>query len=252
MKRIIILFVAIASTCVACFASSASDSLSKANDLYAKKKYADALVIYKALNKSNYQSATLLFNTGNAYYKTNDFVNAILFYERALLLDPNNEDIKFNLEVARTNQVDKLAVIPEFFLTSWFTVAAGILSSNSWAILSLVLFTGALVLAYLFLFSQSVVQKRSLFSAIILVLLLSGTTLYVSSFQDKRLTQKKAAILMTASVTAKSSPDDAGTDLFVIHEGLKVTMIDKVSGWVKIKLSNGSVGWLKMTDVEVI
>jgi tetratricopeptide (TPR) repeat protein len=234
------------------FAGNSADSLKQANDLYAKKQYEKALPIYVALNKSGYTSATLFYNTGCAYFKTNDFVRAILFFERAQLLDPNNDDIKFNLDVARTRQVDKLDIIPEFFLTNWVKYAAGISSSNAWSIYGLLLFVGALTLLFLFFFATSVSMKRTYFSLALSLVLFSFVSLWFSSIQIDRINIRTAAIVLNPSVTAKSSPDDAGTDLFLIHEGLKVSVVEKVAGWVKIKLSNGSVGWLKLSDIEVI
>ena len=234
------------------FAIGTADSLKQANDLYAKKQYDKALPLYVSLYKSGYVSSTLFYNTGCAYFKTNDFVRAILFFERAQLLDPNNDDIKFNLDVARTRQVDKLDVIPVFFLTNWMKFAAGITSSNAWSVLGLLLFLGVLTLLFLFFFASSVSLKRTYFSLAISLLLFSVGSLWFSSIQKENMTIRTAAIVLNPSVTAKSSPDEAGTDLFLIHEGLKVTVIEKVAGWVKIKLSNGSVGWLKLADIEVI
>jgi len=234
------------------FAGNASDSLKQANDLYAKKQYEKALPIYLALSKSGYTTSTLFYNTGCAYFKTNDFVRAILFFERAQLLDPNNDDIKFNLDVARTRQVDKLDIIPDFFLNNWIKYTAGITLSNAWSIWAIILFVSALILLYLFFFATSVSLKRTFFSIAISLIIFSFVSLWFSAIQKDRITNRTAAIVLNPSVTAKSSPDDAGTDLFLIHEGLKVTVIEKVAGWVKIKLSNGSVGWLKLGDIEVI
>ena len=131
-------------------ASNATESIKQANDLYAKKQYEKALPVYLSLNKEGYVTSALLYNTGCAYFKTNDFVRAILFFERALLLDPNNDDIKFNIDVARTRQVDKLDIIPDFFLTNWMKYAAGISSTNAWSVYGLILFVFALLLLYLY------------------------------------------------------------------------------------------------------
>jgi len=248
----IIVVVAFILATIQSFAGNSSDSLKLANDFYAKKQYEKALPIYLALNKSGYESTTLYYNTGCAYFKTNNFVKAILFFERALVLDPNNDDIKFNLEVARTNQVDKLDVIPDFFLTNWVKYVAGIFSSNTWALYGVLFFIITLSFLFLFFFATAVTSKRTYFSLAILILLFSSISLWFSSIQKERMTVRTTAIVITPSITAKSSPDDAGTDLFLIHEGLKVTVIEKVAGWIKIKLSNGSVGWLKKSDIEVI
>ncbi len=234
------------------FATSADDSIVNANNLFSKKQYEQSLDIYLKLYKSGYENASLLYNTGCAYFKSGDFVHAILFFERALLLDPNNEDIKFNLEVARAKQVDKLDVVPVFFFSQWVQYLGGIFSSNMWAIISIIFFIGTLILTYLFLFTDNVALKRTFFSVGLGILLLSIISISFSSMQANKLTVRKAAIVLTPSVTAKSTPDDGGTDLFLIHEGLKVTVIDNVSGWIKIKLSNGSVGWLKNSDIEII
>jgi len=233
-------------------AGNSVETLKQANDLYTKKQYDKALPLYLSLNKEGYISSTLLFNTGCAYFKTNDFVRAILFFERAQLLDPNNDDIKFNLDVARTRQVDKLDIIPEFFLTNWMKYAAGITSSNAWSVYGVLLFIVALTLLFLFFFARSVSLKRTYFSIALSLIVFTFVCLYFSSIQKDRMIVRTAAIVLNPSVTAKSSPDDAGTDLFLIHEGLKVTVVEKVAGWVKIKLSNGSVGWLKLGDIEVI
>ena len=248
----VIAIIAFFFTATQLFASNANDSLKNANDLYAKKQFDKALPIYLALNKSGFVSSTLYYNIGCAYFKTNDFVRAILFFERAQLLDPNNEDIKFNLEVARARQVDKLDVIPEFFFTNWMKFIAGVISSNAWSLLALFLFIGAMTLMFLFFFANSVSSKRTFFGLAMGLIVFSAIGLWFSSIQKDRINVRTAAIVLNPSVTAKSSPDDAGTDLFLIHEGLKVNVEETVAGWVKIKLSNGTVGWLKKSDIEKI
>jgi tetratricopeptide (TPR) repeat protein len=248
----IIALVAIIFAAMQSFAANATESIKQANDLYAKKQYDKALPLYLSLNKDGYVTSALLYNTGCAYFKTNDFVRAILFFERAQLLDPNNDDIKFNLDVARTRQVDKLDIIPDFFLTNWMKYAAGVTSTNAWSLYGLILFILALSLLYLYFFAQSTSIKRTYFSLALSFVIFSAVCLWFSSIQKDRIEVRTAAIVLNPSVTAKSSPDDAGTDLFLIHEGLKVTVVEKVAGWVKIKLSNGSVGWLKLGDIEVI
>ena len=233
-------------------ASTAGDSLIKANDLYARKEYQQSLDMYLKLYKSGYSSPALLYNTGCAYFKTNDFVKAILFFERAKILDPSNDDIAFNLEVARARQVDKLDVIPEFFLSNWIKLLSGMMSSNAWTILAILILISGLGFMYLFFFAQTISIKRTFFGISLALFLFTGILIRFASVQKEMVLVRNDAIVVTPSITAKSSPDDAGTDLFLIHEGLKVTVENTVGNWAKIRLSNGTVGWLKKSDIEII
>ena len=62
----------------------------------------------------------------------------------------------------------------------------------------------------------------------------------------------KNAIVTSASAYVKSSPDEKGNDLFIIHEGTKVEILDDYLAWKKIRIPNGSIGWLKNNEIEQI
>ena len=130
MKKAILIFLAI-STVFYTKAQEADSLINKANEMYAQGKYQDAAIVYENILKQGYESAELYFNLGNAYYKQNVIATAILNYEKALQLSPNDDDIKYNLELANRFVVDKIEVLPVFFITGWIKNLKNIFSSNN-------------------------------------------------------------------------------------------------------------------------
>jgi len=229
--------------------SQEADSLSKANELYKSGKYQDAVLIYEYILDQGYESKELYYNLGNAYYKQNVISKAILYYEKALLLDPNDEDVIYNLELANRFVVDKIEVLPEFFITAWINDLRNMFSSDIWAIISLSSFILMLILISFYLYSHDLVIKKTTFWLSFLILIISATSFIFSFKQKHKILSENTAIVISPSVTVKSSPDASGTDLFVIHEGTKVWIEDKISDWKEIKLSDGSKGWLKKDEI---
>ncbi|HAF30964.1 MAG TPA: hypothetical protein DCG75_18150 [Bacteroidales bacterium] len=226
--------------------------LAKANNFYVQGKYQDAANLYEKIIKSGYESSELYFNTANAYYKQNVIARAILNYEKALRLAPNDEDIRYNLDLTNRMVVDKIEVLPVFFITAWINSFKNIFSSDNWAIVSMLSFIISLIFISLYLYSRNFGLKKVSFWLGFIVLFISLFSFVFSYQQKQKLLVSNTAIIMSPSVTVKSSPDASGTDLFVIHEGTKVWLGDKISGWTEIKLSDGSKGWLKVDDLEVI
>lgn len=232
--------------------SAVSDSLAKAETCYSAQDFDCSIRIYERVLSSGEESANLYYNLGNAYFKKGIIAHAILNYERAILRAPNDEDIKENLEIARTYQVDKIESIPDFILSIWFKSFANIAHSNTWAIISIVLFLCFIGSITLFLFSHSSAVKRIGFFAGIGLFVVFICTAFLASYQKSTITENSYAIITTPSVTLKSAPDNSGKDLLVIHEGMKVSFENVVGNWIEIKLSDGSVGWVLLTDLEKI
>ena len=177
---------------------------------------------------------------------------AILNFERALLLAPANKDIKFNLELANAHVVDKIDVIPEFFLKRWLRDLTRIATSNIWAILSMSAFILFLILLITYLFSAKRFVKQLSFYTFIIAFMISVICFVFSAQRSKMLTERRHAIIVAPSVTAKSSPDEYGTNLFILHEGTKVEVVDSVDLWNEIKISNGNKGWVQKSAFERI
>jgi tetratricopeptide (TPR) repeat protein len=226
--------------------------LDSAAQYYADRKYEKAIETYQKILYEGYEAAELYYNLGNAYFKSNKIPYAILNYERAKKLNPNDEDIEFNLKLANTHVVDKIDVIPEFFLTSWWGDLINIMSSNKWAIISMIAFVAALAGLLVFFLARVVIVRQISFWAGILLIVISVFTFNFSRKQYAKSQNEPQAIIITPSVVVKSSPSDGGTDLFLIHEGLKVTVTDKLGSWREIKLSDGNEGWIKNSDLEEI
>ncbi|MBN2612267.1 MAG: tetratricopeptide repeat protein [Bacteroidales bacterium] len=229
------------------------DSLVQAgNNFYVNNDFQRAADTWQTVADSGFVAPELFYNLGNAYYKMNNYAYAILYYERALLLDPRNKDARFNLELANAHIVDKIEPIPQFFFNRWIENLVRTTTSNNWAILSISAFILCLILLLVYLFSGKIaVKKISFYFA--LVLFLTSVAAFLSSAQRKRMIEeRKSAIIVAPSVTVKSSPNEYGTNLFVLHEGTKVETIDNIGQWFEIKISNGNKGWVPATSFERI
>lgn len=226
--------------------------LEKANQHYTAGEYEEAIKTYLEILNGNVESAELYYNLGNAYFKTNQFTQSIINYERAALLAPNDEDIQFNLELANQHVVDAIEPLPQVFFVRWFHNIVNKLSADGWAKLSVVAFVIALFLAGIFFFSQITAIKRISFWAGILIVAISIFSFNFAARQKKRMTEHNFAIITQPSVTVKSSPSESGTDLFLIHEGLKVKIKDSLGSWIEIRLADGNQGWLPASSLEKI
>jgi len=232
--------------------STESDSLSVAERYYASQDYESAIRIYEEILAEGLESTSLYFNLANAYFKNGNVAKSILNYERALLRSPGDEAVTENLEIAKSYQVDKIEVIPEFALSVWFRSFASIMHSDAWAILSVAFFMLLLVTLFLYLFASSLVLKKTGFFSALLLLLLFLSATGLARYQKNRIEGNVFAVVLTPSVTVKSAPDASGTDLLVIHEGMKVQTADVVGDWIEIILTDGSVGWILKNDLELI
>lgn len=234
------------------FAQSNNTLWEQANKFYIEGKFDQAIENYQKMNKSGFESAELFFNLGNAYYKLNSYPKAILYYEKAIQLAPNDDDIQYNLELTNRYVVDKIEKLPTFFITEWIDGIRNLFSSDKWAIISIMSFLLTLVFVTLYLISRRYNMKKISFWISLLFIVLFLAAFYFSYKQKQLILRNDTAIIMSPSVTIKSSPDISGTDIFVLHEGTKVWILDEISDWREIKLSDGTKGWLKASDLEVI
>lgn len=224
----------------------------KANELYTKEQFKEAIDVYNQILMTNLESAEVYYNLGNAYFKTNEFPKAILNYERAKLLSPDDEDINFNLQVANQRVVDSIQELPGIFITRWWNSLVNSQTTDTWAIISIIAFVVFLTLAGLYFFARSVDIRRIAFFSAWVVFGASMLTWSFAATQKSRLVDHKYAIVMAPTVTVKSSPSEKGTNLFVVHEGLKVRITDKLGDWLEVRLADGNKGWLLTESIERI
>ncbi len=223
-----------------------------ANQQYQNGHYHQAIELYSQVLAAGKEAPGIYYNLANAYYKSNQLAPAILNYERARLRDPGNEDIRHNLKLARQQITDRIEKIPEFFLTRWFRQFINLFSSDQWAYISMATFLAFLLLFSLYLYAGRLALKKGAFWSSILTLAIAVSSFAFSLQQKQDIVRSQEAIVFDAKVTVRSSPDESGTELFVIHEGTKVYIEDRVSEWYEIELTDGSQGWLKRQSVEPI
>lgn len=232
--------------------SQEDQKFKKGVDEYTAGKYSEALQSWIDIYNSGYRSASLSYNIGNAYFKSGDIPNAILFYERAYLLKPADENINYNLQIAKSLTVDRFNEIPELFFMKWFNFVSLMLPGNTWSIISLIDFLLCLVFLSVYVYSSRYRLKVAGFW-IALVFLVFSVGGIACSWQNRSLVNDShKGIISVPQVSGKSSPDSSGTDLFVIHEGTKVSIGEELSGWYEITLSDGNKGWIQTNSLNII
>ena len=251
MRQYILVIILLLAT-LSVYSLGQQDYIIKANKAYSAGSYTTAAELYNEVVMAGYESPELFYNLGNSYFKMNDYGHAILWYERAKRLDPGNEDIDFNLNVANTKISDKIEPLPELFYKRWFNGLLQLFSADSWAAIGIILFIAGLLGGVLYLASQILFLRKIGFWAAFGFLFIAFFAL-IFAWSNYSFTKSTVeAIVFTPTITVKSSPDDKSTDLFVVHEGTKVRLLDNINGWYEIKIANGSVGWLPSASLEKI
>ena len=234
---------------LAAVTASAADG----DSAYIQGDYLTALDIYEEVMNNEGVSATLCMNIGNSYFKLDEIAQAILWYERAYLLDPSDDDVKFNLELARTRTVDKVTPKNQLFIVVWFRNLVSLLDVNTWAVLTLLFFFISAIFAGIFLLGRKISMKKISFAFSIFFFVFSILSFIFASTQRSSIVNRNTAIILSPSVTVKSTPSDSGTDLFIIHEGRKVDILDStMKEWVEIRLEDGNTGWVHRKVMEII
>ena len=239
---------------VSLFSVTTSYAVTKveADSAYARGEFQQAIKDYEALLKQG-ASADLYYNLGNAYYRTENITRAVLNYERALLLSPGDRDIRFNLQIAQSKTIDKIVPESEMFFFTWYKTLVNLMSVDGWARTSLVSLALVIILLLVYLFSDRIwLRKIGFFGGVVLLLLFVMSNVFAWQ-QKQNLLFRKGAIVITPSVTVKSTPANNGTDLFVLHEGTKVMITDSsMKGWKEIRIADGKEGWIESSQLEEI
>ena len=230
------------------------DSLwNSANNAYVEGLWEDAISGYDMIAGLGLESAALYCNTGNAYFKSGNISKAILNYERALKLDPSYEDARYNLELSNNMIQDRIDPVPDFILKVWAKDLCWLMDSDGWAVAFIIMFALMLAMILLFVLSPSVAGRRTGFFTGIVFLLLAIMSLSFSLWQKNDYMKSDKAIVMRPVSSVKSSPSsEASQDLFVLHEGTKVDILDQVGSWSNIELADGRQGWIRTSDIEKI
>ena len=249
----ILLFMLSLSAVAQSSASAPAFSMNKADSLYMANDFAGAITMYEILLEESGESAQLYYNLGNSYYKTDNIAKAILNYERALLLSPGDDDIEFNLNLASSKTVDKESEGFEVFFIAWLTDVANLFSLATWSVIAIISFIILLVALLFFLSTGNIGFKKCCFFVGLAMLFVTIVGNFAAWHHYDKLTKREHAIITQPTVTAKSTPSESGTSLFVIHEGRKVIISDdSMREWKEIQLEEGSKGWVPATSLERI
>lgn len=252
--RKIFLFIALFTVCISAFGAESKDSLwNSAVSAYSEGNYENALNDFKQLESDGYTSPELYYNIGNAYYKMQGYLAySILYYEKALKLEPSYVDAQNNLAIAHQFTVDRIEEVPEFVLITWVKDIRNLLSSNAWAYIAIGLFAVVALLMIFFRYSPSLGGRKVSFIFALLFFLFFLISVSFSVTLKVYADSADKAIVVNPVSSVKSSPSDSGKTLLVIHEGTKVKILEELGSWSKVELSDGRQGWLLKRDTEVI
>ena len=230
---------------------SAQVYMQKANKLYEASEYQKSLDLYHQI-EADYRSPILFFNIGNCYFKMTKIPSAILYYERSLKYDPQNENTLANLKQAHKYISDNIQELPSTAFSASWNAFVKDRSINFWANLSIYLMVAAFLILLLVLVKVPAFVKK--FSTLLgtLLILLSIFTFFLANSAKNNIENVNHAIVFTPKVDVMSEPKGDASRLFVIHDGLKVQIIDENEEWFEIKLANGEIGWIKKSDCKVI
>jgi len=223
-----------------------------ANIAYQKLDYETSIRLLEQLIKNKSISEEVYYNLGNSYFKAGNFAKAILNYERAKKLNPDDEDVNFNLKIASLKVVDKIESVPQIFYKRWINQFSILFPADTFSIILIIVVWLLFGAAALYVSINTVGGKK--FSFILMIVFFFLTCISgVMAVRSHAIAQvDQTAIIMSSSVYVKSSPDEKGNDQFILHEGTKVDILDELNNWRKIRIANGSIGWMKVDEMETI
>ncbi|MDQ3190111.1 MAG: SH3 domain-containing protein [Bacteroidota bacterium] len=252
IKGLLFLIFMFSLTCASASEKMPDELYEDANKAYANSEFQLAIEKYMQIINQGYEQDNLFFNLANAFYKTEETTLAVLYYEKALKLNPAHADARFNLKMTNQKTVDKIEPLPELSLISWWKNIIYAKSADDWGWLTIqALFLGLLLFSGYIIINNVLLKKVGFFGGVAM-LIASGLFFLFGYQQISNVKNNSYAIVFSPTLTVRSAPDITGTKLFVIHEGVKVQVLDSLSEWRKISIPNGSEGWVKTKAIEKI
>ncbi|WP_438977402.1 tetratricopeptide repeat protein [Polaribacter sp.] len=249
MKKILILLLLIANVLNA---QDEQKIFESANEMYKQQNYEKAIEYYKTLEKYNLISSELFYNLGNSYYKLNKVGPSIYYYEKALKLNPLNKDVQNNLVFARRLALDNIEELPKTVFQKLNSRYLQKLSYNQWAIVSIVFCALGSLLFLLFYFSNQPRSKRTYFVTSLISFLFLIISLTITYNQFSYFKNNKVAIVFAEETEVRNAPSLNSEEVFTLHEGTKVIVLDTIDDWKKIKIADGKIGWIIADDIQLL
>lgn len=247
MKKTVFLLFLFVNTMIA---QNLDNLFSTANDFYKKEQFEKAIESYHQIEKKGMISVALYYNLGNSYYKLNKVGPSIFYFEKALKLDPTNEDVQNNLIFAKRLSLDAIQEMPKNLFERFNINYLQKLSYNQWAIVSVIFSCLASILFLLFYFSISPAIKRTFFGLSVFSFLLLIISFTITYNQFLFFKNNKEAIVFAETSTVKNAPTSNSEEVFILHEGTKVIVLDVLDNWKKIKLADGKQGWILSKEIK--
>lgn len=248
MKKLLILLICITGIQFG-FGQDLKGSFEKGNELYKESKYEEALESYLAIADAGLESAALYYNLGNTYFKLDQLPEAILYYERAAQLAPNDDDIRQNLKLVKEATIDRFETLPEPMIKTAYQGIFKAFQPGRWGTLSIIFFVIMLLGTYFYLYTS---RRREGFAVGLVGLGLGILCLWFGYAHLNNLENNKPAIVMATSTYVKTGPGEKAEDAFILHEGTKALVTESYDNWKKIKLPDGKIGWIVATDIQEI
>ncbi len=229
------------------------DSLyTSAGNAYSEGRFEQALADYQSIVELGVTSADLYYNMGNAAFRSNKLGYAVLYYEKALKLDPSHEEAGKNLDYVSQYKEDQLEQVPELFIRTWIRLGYQLFSLRTWSTLALIFFALLLGSILIYIFSSRLSLKKTGFFTGLVTLLFFALSITAAIHRNTEMVAPDSAVIIMPSVVVKSSPSLSGTDLFVLHEGTQIRVDDHVGSWREIRISDGRVGWIPSDALAMI
>jgi len=224
----------------------------RATEAYNAGDYQKAIDNYLEILEDGQHSAELYYNLGNTYYKLNQIAPSIYYYEKALLLKPNDVEITNNLAYAQNMTLDAIDTMPETGLSKIYQNVVGFLSFDQWAyvgVVFMVLFVLLYIAFYYFRYSS---RKRIAFITSIITLLICIVSVVFAFVQYNKFKADRPAIVFANESSVKSEPNKRSQEAFALHEGTKVNVLDELNDWKKIRIADGTTGWIPSEDIKLL
>ncbi|MFZ5941937.1 MAG: tetratricopeptide repeat protein [Bacteroidota bacterium] len=250
MKKLLLLFGLL--TTVSGLLARSDSAFVRAVESYDRGNFEESLELFRKIADNGETSAVLYYNMGNAAYRSNQLGYAVLYYEKALKEDPGMENAAVNLEFVSRYLEDHLESVPELFVRTWVKSLVRMFNAGTWAVISAVLFVLTLLALTLYIFSRRLTLRKTGFFGALSVFVLFVLALLAGIRQHRRDLKPEEAVIISPSVIVRSTPNNSGNELFILHEGTTVSLQDELSGWQNIRISDGRVGWIEITDAEPV
>lgn len=249
MKHITIILVLL----LGLFANGQSEALfKKATAAYNDGEYKEAVELYDSILENGQHSAALYFNLGNAHYKLNEIALSIYYYEKALLLKPKDPEILNNLGYAQNMTLDAIDTMPETGLSKIYKTVTNKLSFDQWAYMGVIFMFLFVLLYILFYYFQYSSRKRWAFIGSMISLFISIIAVAFGFVQYNDFSQDQPAIVFADEIEIKAEPNAKSDQVFILHAGTKVNVLDQLNDWKKIKIADGKTGWISSKDIKLL